>query len=172
MTTTEKTTQPELIREIDTTIGQFIDMVSMLDNRKINQIPYEGSWTAAQLCSHILKSTAGVVEAMKSDGEKTDRNSAEKIAELKAIFLSTSNTFDSPLEIVPDAGPFDKQQVIDGLSAAFKDLDFYSRNTGLSELLDGGLLGDISKYELLHFVLYHSQRHLRQMKRIYEAVII
>jgi hypothetical protein len=169
---TEKSTQQELFQEIEMTISQFVDMVLMLDNNRLNEIPYEDSWTAGQLCNHILKSTVGVVQAMKIDGKKTNRNSSEKIAELKNIFLNFSNKFQSPDEIVPDDGPFEKQKTIDDLTKCLKDLNFYSSNTDLSEEMDGGPLGSITKYELLHFVLYHSQRHLRQLKRIYEAVII
>ena len=169
--TTENSTQQELVQEIDYTISQFVDMLSMLDNNQINKIPYENSWTAGQLCNHILKSTLGIVAAMKTDGTLTEKNSREKIAELKSIFLDTSNKFQSPEEIVPDNGPFEKQKTIDDLTQCFKNLEFYSRNTNLNEELDGGPLGTITKYELLHFVLYHSQRHLRQMKRVYEAVI-
>jgi hypothetical protein len=169
---TEKSTQQELIQEIDDTISQYIDRISILDNDQINEIPYENSWTAAQLCNHILKSTAGIVQAMKTDGTPTEKNSTEKIAGLKNIFLDVSNKFQSPKEIVPDDGPFEKQKTIDDLTTCFKDLDFYSGNTHLNEEMDGGPLGPITKYELLHFVLYHSQRHLRQMKRIYEAVVI
>jgi hypothetical protein len=169
---TENSTQQELVQEIDYTIAQFVDMMSMLDNNQINKIPYENSWTAAQLCNHILKSTNGIVSAMKTDGTPTEKNRREKIAELKSIFLDTSNKFQSPNEIVPDAGPFDKQQTIDNLIESFASLDFYSANANLDEEINGDPLGPITKYELLHFVLYHSQRHLRQMKRIYEAVVI
>ena len=170
--TTETATQQELIREIDYTISQFVDMISMLDSKQINEIPYENSWTAGQLCNHILKSTQGIIQAMKADAKPTEKNSTDKIAELKSIFLDFSNKFQSPKEIVPDNGPFEKQNTIEDLTRCFQELDFYSRNTELNAALDGGPLGEITKYELLHFVLYHSQRHLRQMKRIYEAVII
>jgi len=169
---TEKSTPQELIQEIDSTISQFLDMISMLDNNKINEVPFEDSWTAAQLFNHILKSTSGIVQAMKMDGKSVERNSEEKVAELKNIFLDFSSKFQSPKEIVPDNGPFEREKIIDDLTICFKDLKFYSSNTNLNEGIDGGPLGSITKYELLHFVLYHSQRHLRQMKRIYEAVIV
>jgi len=169
---TPKSTQQELIAEINNTISQFVDRIEMLDDDKINTIPYPDSWTAGQLCNHILKSTLGIVRAMKTDGQPATKNSTEKIIGLQNMFLSVSNKFQSPKEIVPDDGPFDKQQTIADLTQCFKDLDFYSRNSNLDEELDGGPLGPITKYGLLHFVLYHSQRHLRQMKRIYEAVVI
>ncbi len=169
---TEKSTRQELIEAINDTISQYINRISMLSDGQLNKIPYENSWTAGQLCNHILKSTAGIVAAMKADGKPTEKDSADKITGLKSIFLDASNKFQSPKEIVPDNGPFTKTATIDSLKACFKDLDFYSANTTLDEELDGGPLGAITKYELLHFVLYHSQRHLRQMKRIYEAVVV
>jgi hypothetical protein len=168
---TEKSTQPELFQEIEMTVSQIVNMISLLNNNRLNEIPYEHSWTAGQLCNHIIKSTVGVVQTMKTDGKITNRNSREKITELKNIFLDVSNKFQSPDEIVPDNGPYEKHKIIDDLTKCLKDLNFYSTNTDLSEEVDGGPLGSITKYELLHFVLYHSQRHLRQMKRIYEAVI-
>lgn len=168
--TTQKATREGLIRKINYTISEYIDIVELLGNDKINQIPYEKSWTAAQLCNHVIKSALGFARAIKSAGTPTDMNSEEKIAELKAIFLDTSNKFESPEQIAPESGPFERQKVIDDLTQCVKDLDFNSQNTNLSEEINGGPLGMITKYESLHFVLYHSQRHLGQLKRIYDAI--
>ena len=168
---TNKSTQQELIQEINSVFTQFIDMISMLQNEKINQIPYENSWTAGQLINHVTKSINGVTLTMKMEGQPTPRN-GEKITELKNIFLDFSKKMKSPEEILPDNKPYEKQKVISDLQDCFKNLSFYSAYTNLDELIVGMPFGDVTKYELLHFALYHSQRHLRQMKRIYEAVII
>jgi len=167
---TEQATRQQLIDRINDTLSEYIERISALNDEQINKIPYENSWTAGQLCNHVLKSTAGIGAAMKTAGKPMRKNSADKIAELQSIFLDVSNKFQSPKEIVPDNGPFPKQQTIDSLTACFKDLEVHSSKTNLDEEIDGGPLGAITKYELLHFVLYHSQRHLRQLKKICEAV--
>ena len=56
----ENSTPEELIQEIDDVFQQFINMISMLDNNQINQVPFENSWTAAQLFNHVTKSTSGI----------------------------------------------------------------------------------------------------------------
>ncbi|HSD08377.1 DinB family protein [Flavobacterium sp.] len=169
---TENSTSEELIQEINDTFKQLVDMISMLDNNQINQVPYQDSWTAGQLCNHVTKSTSGVAQVMKINGKLSDKNGSEKVIELKNIFLNFSIKMKSPQEIIPDDGPFEKQNVINELSDCVKKLNENSKNTNLDEIIENLPFGSVTKYELLHFVLYHSQRHLRQLKRIYEAVIV
>ena len=40
----------------------------------------------------------------------------------------------------------------------------------LTDMVDNLPLGAITKLEILHFVLYHTQRHLHQMKKICDAL--
>ena len=169
---TENSTPEELIQEIDSTFKQLIDMISLLDYNQINQVPYEDSWTAGQLCSHVIKSTGGVAQVMKIDGKPSENRSSEKVIELRNIFLDFSIQMKSPQEIIPDDGPFEKQTLLTELSDCLKKLKENSNATSLGEVIEGLPFGPVSKYELLHFVLYHSQRHLRQLKRIYEAVLV
>jgi len=109
---------------------------------------------------------------MKMTGKPSEKTSSEKVIELRDIFLDFSIKMKSPQEILPDNGPFEKQIVITELLDCFKKLSFNSKNTNLNEIIEGLPFGSVTKYELLHFVLYHSQRHLEQMKRIYKMVIV
>ena len=76
----------------------------------------------------------------------------------------------SPAEIVPEAGPYEKQAIMDELTASFTRLTERTRKATLPELAPDSPLGEITKLEMLHFVLYHTQRHLPQMKRICDAI--
>jgi len=40
------------------------------------------------------------------------------------------------------------------------------KNVGWNEVITGLPLGDVTKLEITHFMLYHLQRHLMQMRRI------
>ena len=40
----------------------------------------------------------------------------------------------------------------------------------LSEMINHPAFGDITKFEILHFVLYHTQRHIHQLEKIFLAV--
>ena len=56
------------------------------------------------------------------------------------------------------------------LKLAFNKLKENERKTDLTSLVEGLPLGPITKLEILHFSLYHTQRHLHQMKKIVAAL--
>lgn len=151
-------------------ISQLIDIVSSLDEIKINTIPYEGSWTAAQLLRHVTKSTNGMAMAMQMDAKPAERDPGERIHELKQIFLDFSKKLKSPEFIVPEEGIYEKQRTIDELNKSFSQLKENANRANLNDLAEGLPLGPITKLEIIHFVLYHTQRHLHQMKKIYAAL--
>lgn len=158
---------------VSTTGGIFTELLEQYDSighDRINDIPYEGSWTANQLLDHVAKSTNGIASALMQDGKAPGRDAAERVPELKKIFLDFSNKMKSPDGIVPGNGSFEKEDVIDKLNIAFEELAKEAGHTNLDGLAEGLPLGPITKLELLHFVVYHSTRHLEQMKRICSAL--
>ncbi len=46
---TETSGKNELLTAIEEEISQLLDLISSLDENKINTVPYEDSWTAGQL---------------------------------------------------------------------------------------------------------------------------
>jgi len=77
----------------------------------------------------------------------------------------------SPEFIVPEKMRYSKQSLIKEFEAALSPLTRI-KNVNGNELITGLPLGPTTKLELLHFILYHIQRHLIQMKRITEALVL
>ena len=75
----------------------------------------------------------------------------------------------SPDFIVPDKRDFGRKQIIGDLNNAFDVFRRRAAEAQLNELVKGLPLGPISKLEILHFTLFHTQRHLHQMNKICEA---
>ena len=44
----------QLLSDIEVSITQVLSLAATLDNKTLNKIPYEGSWTAGQLIQHIV----------------------------------------------------------------------------------------------------------------------
>lgn len=167
---TETANKNELYTAIDETVSQLVDLMSSLDESKINTVPYKDSWTAAQLFRHITKSTNGMKKAMLTGSKPAGRDPGEKIPELKKAFLDFSSKLKSPDFIVPEERMYQKQAVIGELNTSFSQLKEAANKANLHELVEGLPLGQVTKLEILHFVLYHTQRHLHQMTKIYDAV--
>ena len=160
----------EVIAAIGSAVSELTDLMSSVENDKINIIPYEGSWTAPQLLRHVTKSISGMAKAMHMDAKPTNRNPGERIEELKTVFLDFSKKMNSPEFIVPEEKIYDKQTSIDDLNKSFNQFAENTNYASLNELVEGLPLGPITKLELIHFTLFHTQRHLHQMKRICSAL--
>jgi uncharacterized damage-inducible protein DinB len=167
---TEIANKNELFTAIEEEVSHLTDQVSPLDENMFNTVPYTNSWTAGQLLQHVTLSTEGMAKAMSSESKSAERDPGQRIPELKKIFLDFSKKLKSPDFIVPEAGPDEKQATVEALYRSFEQLKKNTTNANLTDLVEGLPLGPITKLEILHFVLYHTQRHLHQMKKIIGAL--
>ena len=168
--TIETVNKTELLDQIDETVSELISLMSSLDEKEVNTIPYIDSWTAGQLFQHIIKSTEAITEAMRKKGVPAERDPSENIANLKKTFLDFSTKLESPGFIVPEDDTYKKTAIIQKLGNSFQQLRECTNDADLTVLVKKSPVGDATKWEMLHFVLYHTQRHLHQMKKIHEAI--
>jgi uncharacterized protein YndB with AHSA1/START domain len=150
---------------------QVIGFARSLDETKWNTVPYNGSWTPAQLLRHLSKSVSGIGPLIEKPAATAMRDPSEKILPLKQNFLDITKKMQSPQFIVPEKKAYDKQSLIKEFEAALAPLTRL-KSVNANELITDLPLGPTTKLELLHFILYHLQRHLIQMKRITEALLL
>ncbi|MEO6136838.1 MAG: DinB family protein [Ginsengibacter sp.] len=160
----------EVLDSIAESITQLEDLMNSIDENKINTIPYEGSWTAPKLITHVKKSINLMSRVMQMEAKPADRDPGERIAELKKTFLNFTNKFNAPELIIPEDGIYERQLTIDKLNEAFQGFKENARDANLNEIVDGQSLGPITKLEIIHFTLFHTMRHLHQMEKICEAL--
>ena len=167
---TETFNSNEVLSGASDAISQITILMSEVDEGKVNTIPYEGSWTAPQLLRHVTKSINGMTMAMHMDAQPAERDPGERVDQLKNIFLDFSKKLKQPEFIVPEEKLYDKQSSIEELNKSFSRFKVSAARENLNELVPGLPLGPITKWEIVHFVLYHTQRHLHQMEKICEAL--
>lgn len=160
----------ELFVSIDKVMSRVIEMFATLDEREINSIPFKDSWTAAQLMMHIIKSINAMAKVLGMKSGPAARSSDERVPELKKIFLDFSTKLKSPGFIVPENETYDKETTILELEASVSELKENAEKSNLDEITDKLPLGPITKLEILHFVLYHTTRHLHQLEKICDAL--
>ncbi len=168
--TKEVLTKEELFLSIDDAVAHLSRLAASLNEKDINQIPYQDSWTAGQLLRHVTKSTNGMAKAMLTESTPAERDSSEKVHELRKTFLNFSLKMQSPEFIVPENEIYQQKNSIDELNSSFKKLKDNNSVQDMNDLVEGLPFGPTTKIELLHFVLYHTERHLHQMRKICEAL--
>lgn len=156
----------ELFTSLDHTSSELLRLISSADSDTINAIPFAGSWTAAQVVSHIVKSNKAITQSLCMEGTSTEREPGERTGELKKMFLDYSTKFKSPEFIVPTRSIYQRDILIADLKKSIERLRDAGNSVNLAEIISLPAFGEITKFELLHFVLYHTQRHIHQLKNI------
>ncbi len=156
-----------LSTEIRKTCAEFLELISSLTETQINTIPFAKSWTAAQVATHVTKSNFGIAQALQMEGKPAQRSSDMRIKELSDTFLDFSIKMQSPAFIVPEDVQYKKEAVLSLLQKSNEQLSNQINTANPEEMINlPAAFGEITKLELVHFVLYHTQRHLRQLKNI------
>lgn len=167
---TETSAKDELFGAIDKAVSEMAGLIAALDEDQINFVPYKDSWTAGQLLRHVTKSTNGMGKAMGTKSKHAERDPGEKIPQLKKAFLDFSTKMKSPDFIIPEEGQYEKKTSINDINKSFEQFKDNTNKANLHDIVEGLPLGEITKLEILHFVLYHTQRHLHQLKKIYDVL--
>lgn len=160
----------ELLTSLRKTTTHFLYVLNRFSGQNINIIPFEGSWTAAQVADHITRSNTSITKALQLSGSVINRDAGERVQELKDVFLDYKTKFKSPGFILPTRQTYEKETLVAGLEHSIEKLKEVGATADLSEMINHPAFGDITKYEILHFVLYHTQRHTHQLQNIFRAI--
>lgn len=168
--TAETLDKNTLFSSLDEAVSQLQKLLSSLDDNELNAIPYEGSWTAGMLYRHIIKVTDGMAGVLQMPAKPAGRSADERVPDLKKAFLDFSTKMKAPDMAVPEEAVYQKKDLHDKLDASLRHFKEAAGKPNLDELVTGLPMGDITKQEILHFTLYHTQRHLHQMQKIVDAL--
>jgi len=164
---TENINTEELFTSLDKTTSELIELISSFTETQINEIPAVASWTAAQVAEHVTKSNNGIINSLKKEGKLPGRAPDAGVEQLKKTFLDFDKKLQSPEFILPTQDIYQKKMVIDNLEISIAQLKELGHNVNLLEMISHPIFGEITKLELLHFVVYHTRRHIHQLQNIF-----
>ena len=162
--------QLEINNELIETNRQFLNLFSRFDEEQINEVPFAGSWTPAQVAEHVIKSETFIKNAMNATGKVVARKSDERVPELKNVFLNFNTKLQSPQFILPEEKKYDKKELIEKFNSATASFAIILENINSSEVIVDPALGELTKEEMTHFVVYHTQRHIHQLQTIFQTI--
>jgi hypothetical protein len=158
-----------IITELENSLDAFQQLVASFDERQINERPFEGSWTPGQVAQHIVMANSGFGEVLNGPVGATDRAPDEQVEKIKNDFLDFSLKMEAPDFIVPYNKEYSKDNLLHALekmkasvSKAVSDLDL----TQTCLAFELPVYGRLTRLEAIYFVIYHTQRHAHQLKRI------
>lgn len=149
------------------------NLVSAFKPDQFNRVPFEGSWTAGQVAEHILKSYGGVLEVINDEAGPTDRKPDEKIGAIKDLFLDFDTKMSSPDFVLPSAPPHNQQTLLQESKELAAQMATAITSQDLSATYNAFELpgfGKFTRLEWIYFLVYHLQRHNRQLNNIYQKI--
>ena len=164
--TAETLNTKQLFTSLGETWVELVNMISSTNESRINAVPFEGSWTATQLATHVIKSNKAITQGLHMEGKPAERNPEAGVPHLKKMFLNFETKFQSPEFIVPENIHFERERIITALQKSIEQLKKTRNNVELTEMINLPIFGEVTKLELLYFVLYHTQRHNHQLRKI------
>lgn len=158
-----------IIDELAATKTNLLQTASEIRNEDFNQPPFEGSWTPAQVCEHIFKFVSGVAEQLYGPTKLVQRNADENVKYIRDIFLDFNTKMQSPDFVSPGNSPSDKTVMLQSLETALDKIIVAASTIDLTLTctlfkLPGS--GHFTRSEWIWFVIYHTQRHIRQLQNI------
>jgi hypothetical protein len=165
----------KIIKEANETLWALENTLSKFDTAQINSVPFKGSWTAGQLAEHLILANSGFLQVINGPVTETDKPADLMVERIKNDFLNFNVKFNSPEEIYPEDKVYNQyalleslKQIRDGISTSIADLDL-TKTCSSFELPGYGFL---TRLEAVYFVIYHTQRHVHQLKNIYNELDI
>lgn len=159
----------DIITEFEETQSELIAVLNGFTENNFNMIPFEGSWSAAQVAEHLLKANSGTILTLSGGSKDSVRQADEKAETIRSIFLDFSNKMHSPDFILPSSEPKEQEEMIthhittgDKLRKIITDEDL----TRLCTDFEFPDLGHLTRYEWICFVNSHSKRHTYQLNNI------
>lgn len=159
----------DIIIEFEASQSELVAALDGFTENNFNVIPFEGSWSAAQVAEHLLKANSGTLLNLLGNIKESDRDAAEKVEEINNIFLDFTTKMQSPDLILPSTEPKEQEEMItmhirtgDKLRKIITDEDLTAICTDFE--LPG--LGNLSRYEWICFVIAHTKRHTHQLNNI------
>jgi hypothetical protein len=164
---------PTIQTEVNKTLTILEELFSSFEHEQINVVPFEGSWTAGQLLRHMNMSNSGFVKLINGNVKDTQRKPDEFVERIKSDFLDFSTRFTSPDSVQPPKEIYNKERLLNSLRTIKENLSRSIDTLDLTKTcLDFELpvYGFLTRMEAVNFVLYHTQRHIHQLKKIYQKV--
>ncbi len=158
-----------IINQLEAALGETVQLLSSFTQEDLNHVPFEGSWTAAQVGRHLYKSEEGMDSLLLTPTETVNRPPDQNAAQLESILMDFENKMKSPDFILPEERVYDKAELIESLLTVKSTMLAATQGANLSQLAplpDGHPLTGNTKLEIVHFVTYHTARHNHQIKAI------
>jgi hypothetical protein len=112
-----------------------------------------------------------MLQTLNGPIQPTTRPIDEHVPQLRATFLDFSTRLSSPDFIIPKNTTYDKDSLIEAFKTGRLQLGHAIEELDLSATCFQPIFGEPTRLEIISFVIFHTLRHVNQVKRINEKLV-
>lgn len=161
-----------ILKPFDDSFNILLQLLAAFPQAAINTVPFEGSWTGAQVGRHLLKGSPA--DLLYGNVAPTERQPDLYVEPLCKAFLDFSVKYTAPDFVAPEDIQYDKGELIRGLENTAGRIRKGIQTLDLTATcLDFEMpqTGFLTRLEWVCFYTAHTQRHTRQLQQIFQTVI-
>lgn len=161
-----------ILTDLENSTKKLLQSLSQFSPENFNEKPSATDWSAAEVAGHLLKVELTANKALRAEAEAPTRPFDEKVAFLKQKMDDEAKRV-APERVQPSSEPADQAELIEQLKAQREALKQAVETYDLTEACVGlphPAAGVMTRIEWVYFVIYHTERHLRQLERLQEKV--
>lgn len=155
----------EILALLEASLDGLLHEIARFTSESFNAKPTGGGWSAGQVAEH-LRQSYGVIKVLDADPKPTYRPIDANLPALKDIFLDFGAKYQTPDFIDPPDDRYDVGEMRAEISQAKNAFLEAARTMDLSLTCQDDIFPDHTRLEWLHFVVMHTLRHTRQMRKL------
>lgn len=157
-----------LLNQIDPTFLRLREIIDASSDY-FNRPPSYGGWTPGQAVRHIQMSVSGMPALLSAPSQERREPINQKVPQIIGVFLNFDQKYQAPGMIQPEEKEFDAHRFQDFFLNWEKSFKEAVAQNDLGYLCTGFELpgfGPMTRLEFVAFTLFHTQRHIDQIRRM------
>ena len=156
-----------VIADLDASTRILIKELSDFSDHLFFQRPADGSWSAGEIAEHVL-----LLETKANEGMHTARAGNRpfdlKIIPMRDGLKEDEKKYTAPSMVIPKGESKNKEALLDALVQQREVLKNMIRQMDLSLITEfrHPVIGSMSRLEWVYFHIYHTERHVRQLRSL------
>lgn len=163
----------QISHDLQLSTEQLVAQIQAFSPENFNIQPNPSIWSGAQVCEHLYILEYGVCKILAGETKENNRDPEQKIALMAQAMSNFEQKIIAPDFTQPAGKVRSTAEMIEKHQKVRQNL------LELSQIYDLGAacvsakhpyFGVLTRIEWIYMIILHCQRHLQQMKNIFEAV--
>jgi len=161
---------PEIIeRDIEANFQFLKNVIANISDTDYTRAPADGKWSIQLILDHLRNSEKGILYMSNGPTNPTEREPLINIQKIKDAFGDHTKIYPAPEVTQPINDGLDKDTYLAKIHKYRRAFLEEGNTKGWHEVLEAfphPIAGTMSRLEWTYFNIYHTERHIHQIKQI------